>query len=162
MIENREGCRLCNGRLVKNGKSISGKQRYHCKICKKTFQIEYFYKGCKPDTNQWVASLTIESCSIRSIARLLTISVSTVSRKIRKIGRAVSRQFPILQGKEYEVDEMRTYIGNKNSLYWVVYALRKDNREVIEFKVGKRNSKTLLRCLIQYIYQNQSKCTRIN
>lgn len=48
-----------------------------------------------------------------------------------------------MQGKEYEVDEMRTYIGNKGRLYWVVYALRRDTKEVIDFKVGKRNLKTL-------------------
>ncbi len=52
-----------------------------------------------------------------------------------------------MQGKEYEVDEMRTYIGNKKRLYWVVYALRRDTKEVIDFKVGKRNSKTLQRVL---------------
>jgi insertion element IS1 protein InsB len=78
---------------------------------------------------------------------LLTVSISTVSRKIKKIGKSVIRPFPIFQGKEYEVDEMRTYIGNKKRLYWVVYALRKDNKEVIDFKVGKRNSKTLQRVL---------------
>jgi insertion element IS1 protein InsB len=147
MMDNRNECMLCHGSTVKNGKSKTGKQRYHCKSCKKTFQTEYFYKACYHKTNQWIASLTNESCGIRSIARLLTVSISTVTRKIKKIGKSAIRPFPILQGKEYEVDEMRTYIGKKSRLYWVVYALRRDNREVIDFKVGKRNSKTLQRVL---------------
>lgn len=61
-----------------------------------------------------------------------------------------------MRGKEYEVDEMRTYIGKKSRLYWVVYALRRDNREVIDFKVGKRNSKTLQRVL-DTVYLSEPK-----
>jgi insertion element IS1 protein InsB len=143
MMEDKDWCRQCQGRTVKNGKSNTGKQRYRCIGCKRTFQVEYFYKACNSDTNRWVASLTKESCGVRSIARLLMISISTVSRKIKKIGKSVARPFPIFRGKEYEVDEMRTYIGNKQRLYWVVYALRRDTKEVVDFKVGKRNSKTL-------------------
>jgi IS1 family transposase len=89
--------------------------------------------------------LTKESCGIRSIARILNISTTTVARKIKSIAKQITRPFPILQGKEYEVDEMRTYIGNKQRLYWVVYALRRDTKEVIDFKVGKRTGKTLQR-----------------
>jgi insertion element IS1 protein InsB len=144
---NKYGCRFCDKQTVKNGKSKTGKQRYHCRGCKKTFQTEYFYKACSSGTNRWITSLTNESCGIRSIARLLTVSISTVSRKIKKIGKSLIRPFPILQGKEYEVDEMRTYVGNKKRLYWVVYALRRDTKEVIDFKVGKRNSRTLQRVL---------------
>jgi insertion element IS1 protein InsB len=69
--------------------------------------------------------------------------VTTVISRVKKIAKAVTRPFRIVQGKEYEVDEMRTYIGNKKRLYWVVYALRRDTKEVIDFKVGKRNLKTL-------------------
>jgi insertion element IS1 protein InsB len=88
-----------------------------------------------------------EGCGIRSIGRILKISCTTVINRIKSVAKSTVRPFPILQGKEYEVDEMRTYIGNKKRLYWVVYALRKDNKEVIDFKVGKRNSKTLQRVL---------------
>jgi insertion element IS1 protein InsB len=147
MTENKNECRLCSGHTVKNGKSRTGKQRYHCRSCKKTFQAEYFYTACNQNVNQWIASLVKESCGVRSIARLLNVSLSTVIRKIKRAGKSLARPFPILQGKEYEVDEMRTYIGNKKRLYWVVYALRKDTKEVIDFKVGKRNSKTLARVL---------------
>ena len=67
----------------------------------------------------------------------------TVIRKVKQIAKSIVRPFAILKGKEYEVDEMRTYIGNKQRLYWVVYAMRRDTKEVIDFKVGKRNLKTL-------------------
>lgn len=51
----------------------------------------------------------------------------------------------ITKGQEYEIDELRTYIGNKGRLYWIVYALCKVSKRVVDFKVGKRNAKTLQR-----------------
>lgn len=136
-------CRKCRSKCVRNGKSKSGRQRYYCKGCKTHFQLEYLYNACQDEINGWITSLTKEGCGIRSIARMLGISVSTVIRKIKALGKSITRPFTILKGKEYEVDEMRTYIGNKKRLYWVAYAIRRDTREVIDFKVGKRTSKTL-------------------
>jgi insertion element IS1 protein InsB len=40
---------------------------------------------------------------------------------------------------------MRTYIKNKENRYWIAYAIRRDTREVVDLKVGKRNKKTLCR-----------------
>jgi len=133
--------------VVKNGKSKSGRQRFRCQSCKKGFQQNYVYNGCHRGVPSQISTLVREGCGIRSIGRILKISCTTVISQIKRTVRSTIRQFPILQGKEYEVDEMRTYIGNKTRLYWVVYALGRDTKEVIDFKVGKRNSKTLLRVL---------------
>ena len=40
---------------------------------------------------------------------------------------------------------MKTYIGNKNKRYWIVYAIDRVTREVIDFKVGRRTKRTLKR-----------------
>lgn len=136
-------CKVCKGVVVKNGWSKNNSQRYYCKPCKKNFQHSYVYKACGHGTAKSICVLTNESCGVRSIARILEISTTTVINKTKSIAKKIARPFPIMQGKEYEVDEMRTYIGNKGRLYWVVYALRRDTKEVIDFKVGKRNLKTL-------------------
>ena len=49
----------------------------------------------------------------------------------------------VMIGKEYELDELCTYVKRKTNLQWVVYALRKDNKQVIDFAVGPRTTKTL-------------------
>jgi insertion element IS1 protein InsB len=136
-------CSSCKRATVKNGKSKNGTQRYVCKACKKCFQQNYVYAGCQWFISNQVGILVREGCGIRSIGRILKISCTTVINRIKYIAKSIIRPLPIIQGKEYEVDEMRTYIGNKKRLYWVVYALRRDNKEVIDFKVSKRNSKTL-------------------
>src|SRR5258706_7938607 len=156
MIGNIE-CSTCSKPTVKNGKSKSGTQRYYCKACKKYFQSSYIYKACAKEITGMITTLTKESCGIRSIARVLRISCTTVIRRIKNVARCIQRPFHILMGKEYEVDEMRTYIGNKSRLYWVVYALRRDTKEVIDFKVGKRTGKTLQKVLDTVLLSGASK-----
>jgi IS1 family transposase len=83
-----------------------------------------------------------EGLGIRSIARLLGISVNTVMSRIKKISTQI-RKPTISFNKEYQMDEMRTYIGQKKRLVWIAYAIRKDTREVVDFKVGPRTNRTL-------------------
>src|SRR5437879_5167687 len=147
-------CSKCNTQAVKNGKSKKGTQRFYCKACKNCFQNHYVYKACEKDITKKIVMLTKESCGVRSIARLLRISCTTVIKRIKNFARSIRRPFEILMGKEYEVDEMRTYIGNKQRLYWIVYALRKDTREVIDFKVGKRTKKTLQKVVDTLLLSN--------
>lgn len=140
-------CKRCGNESVKNGKGKTGTQRYFCKGCKRYWQNSYLYKACNQGIDQNIITLCKESCGIRSIARILKISITAVIKRLKQIASKIQRPFPILQGKEYEVDEVRTYIGNKQRLYWIVYALRRDTKDVIDFKVGKRNLNTLGRVI---------------
>lgn len=42
---------------------------------------------------------------------------------------------------------MCTYIRHKRNFIWLLYALEKDSKSVVSFKVGKRTNKTLSRVL---------------
>lgn len=52
-------------------------------------------------------------------------------------------QPPIVNGKSYKVDEMRTFIGKTRVLSWIVYALDRETKAVVSFNVGRRTNKTL-------------------
>jgi insertion element IS1 protein InsB len=134
-------CPKCAGRTVKNGKN-SGKQQYKCKNCNIRFLVNYAYKACEPSTNANIVALTKEGCGILSTARLLQISATTVLVRIRKIAAEI-QQPTIVKGKEYEVDELRTYIKKKTKIVWVVLALERSTRKVVSFNVGNRTNKTL-------------------
>ena len=41
------------------------------------------------------------------------------------------------------MDEMRTFIGKKSLLRWIVYAMDRETKEVVSFNVGRRTNKTL-------------------
>ena len=139
-------CKYCTEECSRSGVTKSNIQRYYCTKCHKYQQNIYFYKGCEQGISEEVEILTTESCGIRSISRILKISKGKVINTIKKLYRErlkVKRE--ILLGREYELDEMHTYIGNKNRKYWIVYAIDRATREVIDFKIGKRTKKTLKR-----------------
>ncbi len=113
-----DGCK----RVVKYGKTKSGNQRFICKACNKTWTADYLYNAYKPDTNENIIQLTKEGVGIRSTARILKISTTTLLKRIIAIAKQVQK--PIISyGKEYEVDELCTYIRNKRNFSWIVLAL---------------------------------------
>ncbi len=124
----------CSGNIVKNGK-ILGKQQYKCKECNKRFQLDYTYKACEPCTSPNIVALIKEGYGIRSIARLLSILASLVLVRIRKIAAKI-QQTTIVKGKEFEVDELRTYIKKKDKPIWIVLALERSTKKIVTFNIG--------------------------
>jgi len=121
-----------------------GKQRYLCKSCKRTFVDSYDYNACNLVTDNNIKEHLKEGCGIRSISRLLRISVTTVLKRILRLSKIISKPM-IIFGKEYEMDELCTYVKEKTNQVWVAYAIRKDTKEVIDFTVGRRTNNTLKR-----------------
>ena len=135
-------CPVCKStQLIKSGKTSTQKQRYSCKECKKRFIIDYTYNACKSNIDQQIVLFTKEGLGIRSTARVLQISVTTLLKRIITIASRIA-QPPIGKGRTYEVDEMRTYIGKKSRLRWIVYALDRESRAVVDFNVGRRTNRT--------------------
>lgn len=137
-------CRYCTHHCHKKGRQKNGKQKYRCVFCKKYQQEQYSSRAYQLDTDKSIVLHLKEGCGIRSISRLLQISVNTVLKRIRKISGNISKP-PVPIGKDYEMDEMRTYIRKKTNLYWVVYALQKDNQKTVDFTIGRRTRNTLQR-----------------
>lgn len=134
------GGKTCNGVTIKYGR-FGRQQRYRCKDCKHTFLESYTNNACNANTCKSIATLLKEGCGIRSIARLLLISPSTVLNRIQNI--ACSLTVPaIIPGRTYEVDELRTYIKNRSNECWIIYALDKHNGTVSYIKVGRRTKET--------------------
>ncbi len=146
---NSTKCYRCVGEIknmIKYGKTKSGNQRYICKLCRKTRIENYTYQAYKPYIDGNIIQLTKEGLGIRSTARILKISTTTLLKRIVSIARKI--QQPIIsKGKTYEVDEMCTYIKHKRNFIWLVYALEKNSKTVVSFNVGKRNNETLNRVL---------------
>ena len=78
-------CPQCNkDDLVKNGHSENGTQRYHCKSCKKSFQLDYSYNAWRPGVKEQIETQTLNSSGVRDISRNLGISKSTVISELKK------------------------------------------------------------------------------
>lgn len=136
-------CKYCNHFCLKAGRHKSGIQKFRCKGCKKYQQQVYKYQACYKDINQSITRLLIEGLGIRSIARVLRISITTVIRRIKGIARLVNKPVAAIKRGIYEIDELWTFIGKKSNEAWIAYSLERHGRKVIDFKVGARSIENL-------------------
>ncbi len=149
-------CPYCkNHKIIKNGSSKSKKQQYLCKSCGKRFLDYYTYNACHKKINSEIIHFTKEGLGIRSTARVLQISATTLLKRIISIADKISRPF-ISKGKIYEVDELRTYIKNKTKLIWIVYALERGSKKIVSFNIGSRTNKTL-KVVLDTLHLSQAK-----
>jgi transposase-like protein len=107
-------CSYCEGNLIKYGKTKQQNQRFKCNNCNRTQVEKYRYNAYQLNLNQQIVLLTKEGLGIRSTARVLRISATTLLKRILSIANKIPRPF-ISKGKTYEVDELRTFIGNKKA-----------------------------------------------
>ncbi|WP_370514211.1 IS1-like element transposase [Flavobacterium sp. SLB02] len=76
-------------------------------MCCHRFKESYTNQACKLNINQNIIQLTKEGLGIRSTARILNISTTTLLKRIVSIARSISKPI-ISKGKTYEVDNPLT------------------------------------------------------
>lgn len=135
-------CNFCGNTCVKDGHQSDGTQRYRCQHCHKRQQATYQYNAYSPDTDSQIISLTKIGVGIRDTAKFLKISTTTLLKRILSIAGGV--KMPRISMKHrYEVDEMWSFIGNKQHPVWIAYALDRNTRQVVSFNTGRRSSEML-------------------
>ncbi len=149
-------CIYCQGDCIKKGK-VKNVQRYQCKHCGKTQQRRYKKPRIEEGKYEWVKNLTKESSSISSISRLLNISKSSVQRIIERIATKIKKCECQETEQVYEMDELRTYCGNKQNESWVMYAINKTTGKVIDFCVGRRTKENLKKITESILLLNPKK-----
>lgn len=152
-------CSKCvgnNTKIIRFGKTKSGKQRFQCTYCRATYLSEYSYQAYRKSINHKIVILIKEGLGIRSIARVLKISPTTLLKRIIAISKAVKPPY-ITYGKIYEVDELRTFVKNKKQVVWLVYALDKVTKTVVSFNLGKRTNQTLDKVIKTLIHSKAEK-----
>jgi insertion element IS1 protein InsB len=137
-------CKRCKHVCIKKGKR-NDQQYYRCTCCRLYQKVNYLYRKCNKEDLYNIERLHVLGMSISSISAYLFIPKTTVQRKISLL--ASKKQKPILNetGQTYEIDEMQTYIKKnctENYLY-IVYAINRATRLVVDLAVGKRNTCTI-------------------
>ncbi len=152
-------CKKCNSEsFVKCGLQKNGTQKFRCKNCSKTRQSTYIYSSYSVSDKQ-ILLLTKEGCGIRSTSRILGITPNTVIRRILKIAKSLNRKQPLISGGIYQVDELFTFIGNKEKRVCVAYSFEPKTNEVINIIVGSRNKTNLRKVIDTLVFSNPKKIT---
>jgi insertion element IS1 protein InsB len=144
-------CKYCKGACIKKG-CYKNRQLYRCKICFKYQRKLYVKPKITTSKIEQVKLFVCEGLSISSISRLLNISKSSVQRKIIYLASLVKKPQFNEQNQAYEVDELHTYIGNKQNRHWIIYAINKRTKQVIDVVVGKRPRYLAKRSSTQLIF----------
>ena len=131
-------CKYCKKQCSKAGKNSTGKQKYYCLLCKKYQQKTYTYKAYDLKTDEQIIQYVKNSCGIRSIGKLIHISNTTVIKRIRQIATSLESTYSSGKGCVYEMDELHTFAGNKKNDQWLIYAINKGTRSVVDVFVGIR------------------------
>ena len=149
-------CKYCGGNCIKKGKR-NGKQRILCKNCKK-YQLSHYSKNRIPVSKEnLLVKLNNEGMGISSISRILNVSKSSVQRIILKFGKSVLKPLISERNQVYEIDELRTFEGNKKNESWVIYAINKANGNVINLVVGRRTKENIKRVVDKVLSLNPTK-----
>ncbi|OJX32704.1 MAG: hypothetical protein BGO86_10650 [Chryseobacterium sp. 36-9] len=157
MNKRRNQCIHCNySYCIKAGITSQNKQRYQCKKCKKKFIGNYSYRAYHKSTNHNIQLLIKEGVGIRGISRLLDVSKTTVLKKILKIASKVVKP-PIPQNITIEIDELKTYTKSKTNGRWVVAAYCRETKKVIDYKFGRRTTKTIQSITDTLLFANPKK-----
>ncbi|MCA4777288.1 transposase-like zinc-binding domain-containing protein [Empedobacter stercoris] len=134
MIENQaKMCSNCSDKLIKYGKTKNGKQRYKCKFCHHTKVEFYSYKAYLSTINFNIIQLTKEGLGIRSTARYLQISPTTLLKRLLEIASKIIPPKLTIEDREFQVDELRTFHKKRLKPIWITYTFSLQTRKSMLF-----------------------------
>lgn len=133
-------CKKCKSvKTIKAGK-IKGRQRYKCKICKKTF-VPGEQKSINTKKKKEAIELYLEGMSIRGIGRYLGVSHTTIINWIKEMAEKLRPVLP-LHAEHIEIDELYFYLKSKKIKRYLWAALCRHSKRILGFQVGGRGKIT--------------------
>jgi insertion element IS1 protein InsB len=155
-------CPHCGSdQVVKRGKTENVKQRYLCQKPEcptQTFILDYDYQGYLPEVKKRIIDMALNGSGIRDTARVLEISPTTVISELKKkesclesVNRAVLERLDpnnvivyIQKVEDAELDEMWSYVGNKDQQRWLWHAIDHASGEILAYVFGDRKDAVFL------------------
>jgi insertion element IS1 protein InsB len=94
-----------------------------------------------------IVPMTMNGSGIRDISRVLKLSLTTVLKTIRQQAKLVAEPVVPARITDLEVDEMWSFIGNKDNQCWLWYGFDPASKRVVCFQLGRRSDKTCRKLL---------------
>lgn len=135
-------CLYCNGICIKKG-IYKNSQKYKCKSCLRHQRSGYKNLKYTDHTDDQIVLLNSEGVGTSSISRISSIPKTSVQRRIYHLGCKKKAPVFIEKRQSYEVDELYTYIGNKTRPCYVMYAINRKTRQIIDYICGFRNKENI-------------------
>lgn len=82
--------------------------------------------------------MTMNGSGIRDISRVLKVSINTVLKAIRKQADFVTEPVAPRRVTDLQLDEMWSFVGDKDNQCWLWYAFDADRKKITGFQLGRR------------------------
>src|SRR4051812_44975747 len=124
-------------------------QNFKCTDCGKQFQSQYLYLGADKRVKDKLLQMQLRGWGIRDTALLAGVSPATVlscviQESLKVLIKPARRYYHKVQ-----IDEVWSYVANKQKKVWLLYAYCAETDEILAFAIGKRNSKTVRNLLLK-------------
>jgi insertion element IS1 protein InsB len=149
-------CQYCQSSCSKKG-CYKKRQLYRCKSCLKYQRSTYLKVKIGCEKLDLLRRLNREGNSISSISRLLSISKSSVQRKLLELAGQIEKPVCKEQNQKYEIDELKTYLGKKSNECWIIYALNRTTGKTIDYMVGRRTKINIKKVVAALLDLNPQK-----
>lgn len=149
-MEKSRTCFYCDdSKVVKNGRTYYGKQRYLCKSCGRQFVGKRQYSGLTNKEKDLIEKLLLERISLEGICRVLSILPSQLYTYLDQVYSEVDKYLWAevtpstcrlkCQCIEVEADEAWGFIGCKANKKWLWVALDRATRQIVGLHIGQRD-----------------------
>lgn len=102
---------------------------------------------CSEVDEQNIQLLNNIGVGITGIAVFTGISKANVINRIKRIASKIIAPEIHEDKQDYEVDEMKTYVGRKQNECWITYAINRKSPRVIDFVIGRRTKENIGRVI---------------
>jgi insertion element IS1 protein InsB len=114
-------------------------QKYRCGNCNKYQRGSYKNRKYTKVEDDQILLLNREAVGISSISRILSIPKASVQRRIERSRNKLKTPDHTETKQVYEMDELYTYIGRKDRPCYIMYAINRRTKRVIDYVCGARN-----------------------
>jgi len=142
-------CPKCKSkRVTKNGHTRHGKQNHECQKCKQQFSENPENKRINESEKKQIKKLLLERLSLRGICRVMEISLNWLLTFIVFIYKELPKDLnvqvkfrsdAVLFRLESEIDEMWSFVGNKENKQWIWLAIDPNTKQIIGCYIGDRS-----------------------
>ena len=140
-------CPKCESEeIIKYGKTHYGKPRFRCQDCGRQFVENPTRQPIDAATRDLIDKLLLERLSLAAIVRITGVSARWVQSYVNQKYEEVPQEVEVTQKKlgklTIQLDEMWSFVGNKQHKKWIWLAIDADTREIVGAYIGDRSRRS--------------------
>jgi len=133
--------------IKKNGTIHNGKQKYECLSCHRQFVENPENKVVSDDTKERIQRALLERVSLEGLCRIFDVSMPWLLQFMEKIYKELPDDLNATVHSYNEdltvittqIDEMWSYVGNKQNQQWLWMVIDVKSRQILAFHIGDRS-----------------------